>query len=221
MIQPRRGRGTAKVHVFNSHLMGKLLDGVNPTTQYDFAAVEGWCDRIPGGVSGLNKIFIPVNPNGNHWNFIWVRVQAKRIEMRDSLGPQASNAKYLATAEKFVKDALARKQSAGRITADQSRHVGWESLDRFGDSPRQGNESDCGIFMLTSMSLVRNGLRLSRDAYTQGTLTLRWARKGLAERIWAVGVNSEATRWSPQGTPTAINGDAPKVAVIWDYGSFF
>ena len=27
MIQPRRGRGTAKVHVFNSHLMDKLLGG--------------------------------------------------------------------------------------------------------------------------------------------------------------------------------------------------
>merc|ERR1711966_49405 len=70
MIQPRRGRGTAKVHVFSSHLMGTLLGGADPTIQYNFAAVEGWCDRVPGGVSCLDEIFIPVNPDGNHWNFI-------------------------------------------------------------------------------------------------------------------------------------------------------
>ena len=83
MIQPQRGRGAAKVHVFSSHLMDKLLEGANPTVQYDFAAVGGWCDRVPGGISSLDEIFIPVNPDGNHWNFIHVRVQEKRIELSD------------------------------------------------------------------------------------------------------------------------------------------
>ena len=54
MIQPQRGRGAAKVHVFSSHLMDKLLEGANPTVQYDFAAVGGWCDRVPGGISSLD-----------------------------------------------------------------------------------------------------------------------------------------------------------------------
>ena len=138
-----------------------------------------------------------MNPNGNHWNFIHVKVQAKRLALWlwDSLGLQASNAKYLAAAETFVKDALTREESAGRIAADQSRHNSRESLDRSEDLPRQRNGYDCGIFMLISMSLVPNGLRLSREAYSQGTLTLRWARKRLAERIWTMGVNGEATRW--------------------------
>ena len=30
MIQSRRGRGTARVHVFSLHLMDKLLDGGGP-----------------------------------------------------------------------------------------------------------------------------------------------------------------------------------------------
>ena len=126
------------------------------------------------------------------------------MELWDLLGPQASNPKHLTAAEKVVKDALAREESAGRITADQSRRVGWKSLDRSVDSPRQGNGYDCGIFMLTSMRLICNGLRLSKEACTQGTLTLRRARNRLAERIWAMGVHSEATRWLPQGTITAI-----------------
>ena len=124
MIQTWRGRGATKVHVFSSHLMDKLFGGADSTVQYDFAAVGGWCDRVPGGISSLDEIFIPVNPNGNHWNFIHVRVQEKRIELWDSLGLQASNSKYLAAAEKFVEDALTREGSAGRIAANQSRHIG-------------------------------------------------------------------------------------------------
>ena len=61
------------------------------------------------------------------------------------------------------------------------------------------------------MCLVNNGLRLSREAYTQGTLMLRRARarKRLATRIWEMGVNSKAVRWSPLGDPTAIRCRAP------------
>ena len=33
MIQPRRERGTARVRVFSSHLMDKLLGGADPTIQ--------------------------------------------------------------------------------------------------------------------------------------------------------------------------------------------
>ena len=88
------------------------------------------------------------------------------IELSDSLGLQASIAKYLAAAEKFVKDALCSEELAGRTVIDHGRYIGWESLDRSGDLPRQGNGHDCGIFMLTSMSLVRSGLRLSKEAYS-------------------------------------------------------
>ena len=62
--------------------------------------------------------------------------------------------------------------------------------------------------MLTSMSLVRIGLRLSKEAYTQGTLTLRRTRKRLAEHVWAMEVNSKDTRWSSQGTSTATCNEA-------------
>lgn len=77
------------------------------------------------------------------------------------------------------------------------------------DWPRQDNGYNCGIFTLTSMSLVRNGLCLSKEAYTQGTLTLRRARRRLAEHIWAMEDNSEAAKWSPQGATTTTPEEAP------------
>ena len=137
MIQARRGRGTTKVHVFSSYLMDKLLGGrTDPSIQYDFAAVEGWCERVPGGVSGLEEIFIPVNPNGNHWNFIHVKMQEKQIKLWDSLGLRASNAKYLAATEKFVKEALIRETMTGGTGDNHSRQWGWESTDRSRGSSR-------------------------------------------------------------------------------------
>ena len=80
------------------------------------------------------------------------------------LGLQASNSKYLAATDKFVKDTLIREAMTGRTAADHSRQLGWESADRLGDSPRQRNGHDCGIFTLTSMCLIHNGLQLSREA---------------------------------------------------------
>ena len=61
--------------------MDKLLSGTDPTDLYNFAAVGRWCNRAPGGMSNLEEMYIPVNPNDNHWNFIRVRVQAKRIDL--------------------------------------------------------------------------------------------------------------------------------------------
>ena len=53
-----------------------------------------------------------------------MRVQAKRIELWDSFGPHVGNAKYLTAAEKLVKGALSREESAGRAAANQGRHFG-------------------------------------------------------------------------------------------------
>ena len=62
---------------------------------------------------------------------------------------------------------------------------------------------------MKSMCLVPNGLRLSREAYMQGTLALWRTRKRLATLIWEIGVNSEAKRWSPQENPAATRCEAP------------
>ena len=66
MIQPWRGCGAAKVHVFISHLVDTLLGGTDPSDPYDFAAVGRWYNRVPGGISNLDEIFIPINTDGNH-----------------------------------------------------------------------------------------------------------------------------------------------------------
>ena len=74
LIQPWRGRGAARVHVFSTHLMNKLLSGTDSADGYNFAEAARWCERVPGGMRDLKEIFIPINPGGNHWNFIQIGV---------------------------------------------------------------------------------------------------------------------------------------------------
>ena len=47
------------------------------------------------------------------------------------------------------------------------------------------------------MGLLRNGLRLIKDAYSQGTLVLRYLRRRLARRLWEADIGKENARWHP------------------------
>ena len=58
LIQPWRGRGAAKVHVFSSYMMDRLLSGTDPTDQHNFAVVGRWCNRVPKGMRNLDEIYI-------------------------------------------------------------------------------------------------------------------------------------------------------------------
>ena len=123
---------------------------------------------------------------------------------------RASNAKFLRATESFVKDVMTREASGGRVSNGQSRREGWWSFDNSGDSPRQGNGGDCGLFTLTSMCLVRNGIcLLKKSMYTQGTPTLQRSRRRLAGNILAAGINGEAARWPPQQGVGALPAKAP------------
>ena len=84
MIQPWRGRGAAKVHVFSLYLMDALLGDADPSDPYDFATVERWCDSVPGGISSLDEIFIPVTPTAITGTlFLW---GYRQKDLWDSLG---------------------------------------------------------------------------------------------------------------------------------------
>ena len=76
-------------------------------------------------------------------------------------------------------------------------------MDMSHQSPQQTNGCDCGVFTLTSMDLLRNGLHLTREAYAQGTLARRGARRRLAKKIWEEGVGAEEVRWQPHVTQTS------------------
>ena len=63
------------------------------------------------------------------------------------------------------------------------------------------------------MGLLRNGLRLSKEAYSQGTIVLRDSRRGLAQRLWEAGIGAVDARWHPHqeggNSEGAVNSEQP------------
>ena len=93
-------------------------------------------------------------------------------------------------------EALTKDQGDGRHTFADWKEA-WSSTDKSENSPKQGNEYNCRIFTLISMSLLRNSHRLRSNFYFQNTLYQRHSREKLAWKIWKTGLGSNAVHWQP------------------------
>ena len=79
------------------------------------------------------------------------------------------NKKYLKVTENYMYEALTKDQGEERQEFAAWKEA-WSSTDQSENSPKQGNEYDCGVFTLISMSLLQNGHRLRSNSYFQNTL---------------------------------------------------
>ena len=79
-----------KVYCLGSHFMTRLieLDG-----EYNYEHVKRWgrkfpkanlVTRDPGGLAALTTLYVPINIGNQHWIFLKVDVQGKKIELYDS-----------------------------------------------------------------------------------------------------------------------------------------
>ena len=207
LIAPRRGRTGCRAHVYSSYFMSKLLSGGTQRRDYNFQEVRNFDNRIEGGLAGLDELYIPINVNNVHWIFIQVDFKAKTIHLYDSLGKQQSNDHYLEETLRYIYDATYKDSPQNKPTLDDWRQD-WSTSDKSDRSPRQDNGYDCGMFMLISMGLLRNGHNLSRDSYRQSTLRLRSSRRKLAWTIWKAGLGDEEIRWQPQAQTPATRAQA-------------
>ena len=66
--------------------------------------------RIEGGLGSLDELYIPINVNNVHWNFIRVAITNKTIQLFDSQGVNAENKMYLQATENCMYEALTKKQ---------------------------------------------------------------------------------------------------------------
>ena len=109
-------------------------------------------------------MYIPISVNNAHWIFIKVDFRAKTVHLYDSLGNQQSNSHYLEETTRYIYDTTYKDSPQNRPTLDTWRRE-WTASNKLDRSPRQDNGYDCGMFMLISMGLLRNGHNLSRDSY--------------------------------------------------------
>ena len=136
--QPRR-----KCAVFSSFFVATLLqeDHVNPDIrgEVNYDRVEGWATNIApdGDLFKLDKLFIPVNLNKNHWVLVVVDFQASTISCHDSLGERQ---------EKLVQDIhFYLLLQEAKVHGYHRPHRRWLTISK-APTPIQNNGHDCGIF---------------------------------------------------------------------------
>ena len=197
LIAKSRSTSSSRAHVYSSHFMNRLLSGGPRREDYNFQEVRNYDNRIENGLASLDELYIPINVNNAHWIFTQVNFRRKTVFLFDSMGKQQSNNHYIEETMRYVYDALFKDSPNDRSSfTDWSQD--WTGSDESGRSPLQDNGYDCGIFMLISMGLLRNGHTLSRDSYKQSTLRLRHARRKLAWTIWKTGLGDDEIRWQPR-----------------------
>jgi len=196
LIVPRQNMSQFKVHVYSSFFMSRLHDKGTGGRGYNFEAVRNNDIRIEGGLGSLDELYIPTNVNNVHWNFIRVTITDTMIQLFDSQGVNGKNNKYLQATENYMYEVLTKDQRGERQDF-KARKQDWSTTDQSGNSPRQGNGYNGGIFTLISMSLLQNGHRLRSDSYFQNTLYHRNSRKKLVWTIWKTGLGSNVIHWQP------------------------
>ena len=88
--------------------MSRLDDEGAGGRGYDFKTVRNDDSRIEGGLKSLDKLYIPINVNNTHWNFIRVAIKDRTIQLFDSQGVNAE--KYLQATESYMYKALTENQ---------------------------------------------------------------------------------------------------------------
>ena len=177
--------------------MDTLLGVYREKRENNYSAVERYGQRVEGNIAYLDELSVPINANSNHWDFIRVLMRKKEIELWGSLGLDiASNKTYLEAMLRYIYDELHRTAQ----TNDAHYYTwmeGWKCHNKSGYSPRQTNGDDYGLFTLASVSLLRNHMRLTADAYSQETIVLRDFRLRLALAIWKSGIEDPEYPFRP------------------------
>ena len=180
--------------------MDQLLTRSHSQDLYDFTRVQRFDNKIDGGLLSLHELYIPINAQNNHWNFVWIKLTTKQIEMWDSMGirkNKKSHDNFLEVCRRYMYDALHKRVEEFKPPYESWKH-NWSLVDQSRQSPRQINDVDCGVFTLTSMGLLRNGANLCRESYSQQFLLDNQSRRRLAWRIWQSGLEEKDIQWHPQ-----------------------
>jgi len=145
----------------------------------------------------LKELYVPINKDNNHWLHLRVIFESKRIELRDSLGNIRDNnhlnarRKYLADMKRYLFDEYHRSEYAGRHTpvSWDVWDTQWSCVDLSNTIPRQENGDDCGVFTLIAISLLAQGITLTKQLYSQSMVDSLNCRLKIVYLLWVDSVD--------------------------------
>ena len=94
LIAPNQYTSQSKSHIYPTFLVSRLHNKSAGERGYNFEAVKNNDSRIDGGLEALDELYVPINVNRAHWNFIRVKITNTTIELFDLQGVNSKNNKY-------------------------------------------------------------------------------------------------------------------------------
>jgi sentrin-specific protease 1 len=120
-----------------------------PTPQYCYDKVSTWFinerekRKKSIDIFSVDRIFIPVNTNNNHWALIVLHMHRKEMRYYDSMTGSHGRGHHVKDMLKrwMVDEAEAKKGTSDFVEADK-----WDI--KFETCPKQTNGRDCGVFTI-------------------------------------------------------------------------
>ena len=137
------------------------------------------------GILGLKELYVPINHQQGHWLFLRAQMDTKVITLWDSQGRKEENQLYLQSMLRYLGDVYRSK--TGQDQGAWKRE--WELLDDSENSPRQHNGHDCGVFVITNITLLAQKIPLTAQTYTEATFLERNTRERIALLLWLASQN--------------------------------
>ena len=108
----------------------------------------------------MKELYVPINHQQGHWLFLRVQMDTKVITLWDSQGRKEENQLYLQSMLRYLGDVY--KSKTGQDEATWKRE--WELIDDSVNSPRQHSGYDCGVFVITNITLLAQKIPLKRKS---------------------------------------------------------
>ena len=153
---------TPRMHAFSTFFFTSLKTG-------GYQKVARWAKRakIAGAaLLDVEKIFIPINPNQSHWTLAVIEPKIQRITHYNSFG--GGSKAYLDLICEWLQGEL----------GEGFKNQDWE-LDFRAQSPQQANNSDCGVFTVTTAKQIMLGI----DPMSYGAKDIPTQRKRMVAEL--------------------------------------
>ena len=183
-----------EIQIFSSHFFTRL-NTPNGRGPYNYGEVETWVrQRVRGSrhyinIFQLRELYVPINKDNSHWLLVRVIFGSKRIELRDSYwsGTSSRHEQYLSDMKRYLFDEYNNQRNDHDPMSWDEWDEEWECVDCSNSTPQQTNGCDCGIMMLIVISLLVQGISVTRNLYTQSMVSRQQCRLRIAYLLWRDG----------------------------------
>jgi len=168
-------RNLPKIHFYRTFFFTQLMDQ-KATNTYTYNNVKRWSRHAPDeNIFALNKLFIPINIERNHWFCVVVNFEKKIIQCYDSIRGRGRMTEMIYILQ-YLQDEWRSKNPDNH---DLPQMSDWNLIDTTNDTPQQENDRDCGIFTCMFMLHLSMGYDL---CFNQADITA-YGRKNIAISI--------------------------------------